>query len=325
MQSVLKTLDMRQTCAGRDAEVLVGSELGLLPTESLSLDEGSPEVAGREAPLSPPPVSLRGGESASGRATVRRSSAVAARTPKTASPEEWLARAMAADSPRTRGLRARRGLACPQRLDRTTQALLLRQLSLACLELGQFSKAVTAASQALHLGVLVDVLHQDTARAHLANGSVEAAVQHLRWAERSAPAHRRALHAWTLGATLHLAGRPREALPALERAVRWGTTGRPLFEAHLALVRCDLGERLPGPSGLEAVSQRLLASPVSQGYGRFLLGELAWRVGRLDEAQAWLEEFLARATSGRPALALSLEAEARRARQTLARIVAARG
>ncbi len=167
-----------------------------------------------------------------------------ARSP-TRTAEDLLQMAMAATTPAARSRWARKGLATRAPLDRTTQAMLLRQLSLSLYEARRFEQALAVALQAIELGVLPDVLHQDAARAALASGDVDDAVSHLRIAARRGPASRRPFHLWTLGSVLFLAHRYAEATAALERAVRWGTRDKPLYKAHLALVRLAAGEAMP--------------------------------------------------------------------------------
>ena len=75
---------------------------------------------------------------------------------------------MVARSPTARARWARQGLAIHAPLDKTTQAMLLRQLYLSHFELRRFEPAHEIARQALELGVLVDVFRQDAARAALA-------------------------------------------------------------------------------------------------------------------------------------------------------------
>ncbi|MGH7440181.1 MAG: tetratricopeptide repeat protein, partial [Polyangiaceae bacterium] len=111
--------------------------------------------------------------------------AVLART--TPTPEDLLVKATAARTPAARARAARQGLAARQPLDKTTQALLLRQLSLAHYEQQDFARARQAAVMALELGVLADVIHQDAARAAVGAGDTEAAVRHLRLAARLGP------------------------------------------------------------------------------------------------------------------------------------------
>ena len=222
---------------------------------------------------------------------------------------------MAASTPRARGFWARRGLASRKRLDTTTQSMLMRQLYLAHYEERRFDKALAVAQQNIELCVLPDVAHQDAARAAQALGDVDAAAGHLRLAARVGPAKRRAFHWWTLGSVYFLAGRHHDAVSALTRAARWGTTDKPLYQGHLALARCAGGEQVPDLPDLIA---RLAAVPAGQGYGRFVLGHLAHHDQRWDEAKRYLEAFVARSEGGRAALALALAGEIALAKRTLA-------
>jgi tetratricopeptide (TPR) repeat protein len=226
---------------------------------------------------------------------------------------------LAARSPASRGRFARQGLAARNRLDKTTQTMLLRQLYLSHYEVRQFDRAHTIALQALELGVLPDVLHQDAARAALGKGDVKGALAHLRRASRRAPLSRRPFHLWTLGATLFLLHRYAEATVVLERAVRWGTHDKPLHRAQLALARVAMGEHV---HDLQATIDELASAPCGRGYGRFVLGHLAYAAGAWAVAQRYLQAFLRRTESGRPALAISLDAELRMARATLVKIAA---
>ncbi|HVJ88702.1 MAG TPA: tetratricopeptide repeat protein [Labilithrix sp.] len=237
----------------------------------------------------------------------------------TAAPEEFLRKAMAARSARSRAMYARRGLATTGPLDRTTHAMLLRQLYLSLFEGRRFRQAHTVALQALELDVLADVLNQDAARAALADGDLENALAHLRAAARRGPASRRPFHLWTLGGTLFLAQRYAEAAAALARAARWGTNDKPLYRAHLALARIAAGEKV---DDLEDTIIDLAEAPCGQGYGRFVLGHLAYAAGEWTAAKRYLEAFLKRTTNSRPALGIALEGEIRMTRATLAKISA---
>jgi tetratricopeptide (TPR) repeat protein len=230
-------------------------------------------------------------------------------------PADMLQRAMAATTPRARALWARRGLSTKRRLDRTIQSMLLRQLYLAYFESQRFDKALEIARQNLRLEVLPDVVHQDAARAASAMGDVDEAAGHLRLAARVGPAKRRAFHWWTLGSVYFLAGRNDDAVSALTRAARWGTTDKPLYQGHLALARCAAGEDVPD---LLRLMERLAEVPAGQGYGRFVLGQLAYRAQRWDEARQYLEAFVRRSEGGRVAVALALAGEIALARKTLA-------
>jgi tetratricopeptide (TPR) repeat protein len=230
-------------------------------------------------------------------------------------PEELLQKAMAARTPRSRAIWARRGLATTRRIDRTTQSMLLRQLYLAYYEERRFAEALQVSRQNLELDVLKDVVHQDAARAAQALGDLEAAAGHLRLAARVGPAARRAFHWWTLGSLYFLAGRYAEAVSALTRAARWGTTDKPLYQGHLAVARCAGGEEV---AEIPDLLDRLAAVPAAQGYGRFVLGHLAYYGRRQEEARRYLESFVKRSTGGRAAVAIALEGEISLARKTLA-------
>jgi tetratricopeptide (TPR) repeat protein len=238
-------------------------------------------------------------------------------TPVRSTPEDHLRKAVAARTAATRAKYARLGLATRSPLDRTTQALLLRQLYLAHYEARRFRQAHEVATQMITLDVLPDVAHQDAARACQALGDFDRAAGHLRLAARRGPPVRRAFHLWTLGSLLYLAGRHLEAIGALGRAARWGTSDKPLYRAHLALVRQASGERV---RNLHRLIDRLAAAPSGQGYGRFVLGRLCAYAGRRDEAIRHLESFVRRTTTLRPALAIALEGELEEAGRVLAEL-----
>ena len=229
------------------------------------------------------------------------------------SPEQHLQKAVGARSPATRAKYARLGLASRMPLDRTTHAMLLRQLYLAHFEVRQFAKAAEAAEQMVSLGILSDVAHQDAARALQALGQYDDAAGHLRLAARTSPANRRAFHLWTLGSLYYLRGQHVQAVGALSRASRWGTTDKPLYIGHLALARCALGQS----TTLEAIIDQLANAPCGQGYGRFILGRLCCYAGRHEEATRYLEAFIQRTTSGRIALGIALEGEVSEAQTAL--------
>lgn len=234
-------------------------------------------------------------------------------------PEEYLRRAISAPDATSRARFAKKGLASRAPLDKTTQALLLHQLYLSHYERRRFAEAHAVAEQGLALGVLPEVLHQDAARAALSSGDLEGALKHLRTAARRGPASRRALHYWTLGSVLFLAQRYEEAISALARAVRWGTGARPLYEAHLCLVKMAAGQPV---ARLQEIIDQLAGAPCGQGYGRFVLGHLAYATGAWEPARRYLEAFVRRTSSARPAMGIALEGEMRMARATLAKMAA---
>ncbi len=240
--------------------------------------------------------------------------ATAPRPHTTLSVEDILQRAIAATTSRTRRLWARRGLTLRGANDRTLRALLLRQLYLSFFEERRFDKAAPISEQMVLLEVLPDVAHQDAARAKQALGDIDGAASHLRLAARVGPPNRRAFHFWSLGSLYFVAGRYTDAISALTRAARWGTTDKPLYQAHLALAQCESGQTV---DDLDGVIARLAEAPSAQGYGRFILGHLLRYAGRRAEARRHLEAFVKRTTSGRVALAVALEAEVARARDTL--------
>ncbi|MBK6692186.1 MAG: tetratricopeptide repeat protein [Myxococcales bacterium] len=224
-----------------------------------------------------------------------------------------------ATSPVSRARYARKGLASNSPLDPTTHAMLLRQLYLAHFEHGRFRKAHEIALQALELDVLADVIHQDAARAALADGDLEEAVVHLRTAARRCPASRRPFHLWTLGGTLFLAERYAEAIAALTRAARWGTRDKPLYRAHLALAQIASGARVDEDDVQSAIDD-LAEAPCGQGYGRFVLGHLAYAAAEWEAAKKYLDAFVKRTESGREATRVALAGELRMARATLAKM-----
>jgi tetratricopeptide (TPR) repeat protein len=212
---------------------------------------------------------------------------------------------------------ARRGLASRGALDKTTHAMLLRQLYVALFELRRFRDAREIAESAVELRVMPDVIHHDAARAAFAAGDLDAAVEHLRSAARRAPASRRSFHWWTLGSTLFHAERYEESAAALERAVRWATTDRPLYRAQLALVRIAAGVH---DTDVQGAIDDLAAAPCGQGYGRFVLGHLAYAAREFRAARQYLDAFVRRTESSPAPTAIALEPELKMAKATLAKM-----
>jgi tetratricopeptide (TPR) repeat protein len=237
--------------------------------------------------------------------------------PDHATPELMLRKATLARSSGLRAKYARRGLEHDGNVDRTTRAMLLRQLYLSHMEARRFSEALDVAEEMVQIGIMPDVARQDAARACLGLGSREQAIEHLRLASRVSPPSRRAFHLWTLGSVLHLTGRHRDAIGALTRASRWGTTDKPLYQGQLALARIATGDAV---RDLDELRERLAEAPCGQGYGQYVLGELAFEAGDLDAARRYLRAFVKRSSSGRVALQVALAAELQRSRRLLARI-----
>lgn len=232
---------------------------------------------------------------------------------------ELLRKATQAESSGARAKYATRGLAQVGG-DNTLRAMLLRQLYLSQMESERFDAAVITAREVLALDVLPDVACQDLARAQLALGHYREAVEELRRASRVGPASRRAFHLWTLGTTLYFGQEYAAAATALERAVRWGTSARPLYRAQLLLARLGLGRKSTAARVATALAQarnELEEAPCGQGYGRYVLGELAHRQGDRPAARRFLEEFIQRSDSARVAQRVALSAELARARHLL--------
>lgn len=233
---------------------------------------------------------------------------------------ELLRKAAQAESSGARAKYATRGLEQVGG-DRTLRAMLLRQLYLSQMESERFEAACLTAREVLALGVLPDVACQDVARALLALGRHREAVEELRRASRMGPASRRAFHNWTLGTTLYFTQDYAAAATALERAVRWGTTARPLYRAQLLLARLAQGRKNTAArlaTALAQARQELEEAACGQGYGRYVLGELAHRQGDIAAARRFLEEFIQRSDNGRVAQRVALSAELARARSLLA-------
>lgn len=229
---------------------------------------------------------------------------------------QLLLQASQAESSGARAKYATRGLA--EARDPTLRAMLMRQLYLSHVESSRFEAAREIAQAVVELGVMPDVACQDLARAYLALGREQEALEQMRRASRVGPASRRAFHLWTLGSLQYLRGEHRAAVSALERASRWGTTARPLYEAQLFLARCAATQEPSGRSDeLARLRARLEAAPCGRGYGRFVLGELAHRQGDFGAARNFLREFSKRADSGRVALRVALSAERKRAQALL--------
>jgi tetratricopeptide (TPR) repeat protein len=234
---------------------------------------------------------------------------------------DFLRKATLAESAGARAKYATRGLAAAGD-DPTLRAMLLRQLYLSHMEAERFDKASEVARLAIELGVMADVACQDLARAYLGLGRHREAVDELRRASRLGPASRRAFHLWTLGSVLYFRGDYAGAVVAFERAARWGTTARPLYDAQLGLARAQLATNAKGLPNFAELRERLEEAPCGQGYGRFVLGELAHRQGDWAAAREYLEAFVERVGEGRVALRVGLGSELERANSLLAALPA---
>jgi len=70
------------------------------------------------------------------------------------------------------------------------------------------------------------------------------------------------------------------------------------------------------------VIDELASAPCGQGYGRFVLGHLAYAAGEWLAARRYLEAFVTRTQSSRGPLAIALAPEMEMARSTLAKMAA---
>ncbi len=237
-----------------------------------------------------------------------------------ASASAALDKALRAASPEARARSARAGLA--KQADPETQALLLRQLYLGELECGRYEEAYEAARQAVSLrggsDPMIDVAHHDAARACQAMEEWDDAVAHLEEAIAKGPAERKLLHLSTLGGLLYAIGRGHEAVAPLERALENAGTLEPLLRAQLVLARrATRKDASPTDPELDLAFHELSQDSSGEGYGRFVLGELAAAKDDRVRARLHLEAFLAKVRKSRPAAQAALAAEVARATQTL--------
>jgi hypothetical protein len=111
---------------------------------------------------------------------------------------------------------------------------------------------------------------------------------------------------------LWLSGRFDEARVTLQSAQTSA-----LVRAQIALVRHAAGDT---GAELDLAFHELQHDRAGEGYGRFVLGELASARGDRRTAQMYLEAFLAKVRRSRPAARAALSPEVARATATLGRI-----
>ncbi len=228
-------------------------------------------------------------------------------------PEEYLRLAMAATSPEQAVALAREGLAVTPADDAEGKVLLEREIFKAHLIAGRPRSAHAVARKMVEAGALPEVTHADLGRACAALGWWGRAAQAYRLAARFAPARRRSLHWAACASAFHHAEQHENALAALDRALRWSTRTRPLHRAHAALIRVDRGESV---EDLEALVADLEAAPCGEGYGRYVLGRLAFTAGDRRGGARFLREFLRR-NVGDPLREATLAGEIHAARALL--------
>ncbi|MDP3275189.1 MAG: tetratricopeptide repeat protein [Deltaproteobacteria bacterium] len=197
--------------------------------------------------------------------------------------------------------------------DPESQLLLLREMFKAHLRSNRPRSAHAIARKMIRLGTLSEVAHADHGRASVALGWFAQAAQSYRLAARFAPANRRAVHWAACGMALWHAARFVEAQSAIERALRWSTTTRPLHRAQLALLAIELGEV---PEDLHAITADLDASRVAEGYGKYILGLLAHQRGDSAKMRVFLQAFVERSVRD-PLRAATLAGEIQTAQRLL--------
>jgi tetratricopeptide (TPR) repeat protein len=229
---------------------------------------------------------------------------------------------MNAKSPDARARYARAGLQGP--CDPEVQALLLRQLYLGELERERLVEARAIAEQILDLtpekSPLADVAHHDAARVSQALGDFDASVEHLRRAAALGPIERRSFHLSTMAGLLYAIGRAHEALIPLQRALEMPGSSTLILRGQLALSKHAVGDSTRGREAAQAAYDALVNDASGEGYGRFILGELAFVLGNRSAANKHLEGFVVRAKSARPAARIALMQEITKAEATIARM-----
>ena len=77
------------------------------------------------------------------------------------------------------------------------------------------------------------------------------------------------------------------------------------------------GERV---ADLQETITALAEAPCGQGYGRFILGHLAYAAGQWPAARRYLEAFVKRTQGSRVAMEIALEGELHMTRATLGKM-----
>ena len=102
----------------------------------------------------------------------------------------------------------------------------------------------------------------------------------------------------------------------LQRGLRWARKDKPLLRALAALIRLE--NNLAQPR-LGAIVASLASSPAREGYGRYLLGMIAYHMGDSRQAMVHLRAFLRRHASSSPAQLTTLRFEMQQAKAIVSR------
>jgi tetratricopeptide (TPR) repeat protein len=236
------------------------------------------------------------------------------------SADDYLRLAISTGSPVEAAVLAERGLrrggAGEEGIDPETRLLLLREIYRGHLHARRLRSAHAIAKKMVKLGVAVEIAHVDLGRAAMALGWWQNAAQAYRIAARNAPASRRAMHWGAVAVAFHHAGQFDDALSALERAVRWSLSTRPLHRAYTALVQIDAGRHPKEIEHLSEMIQELECARCGEGFGRYVLGLLQAARGEDVRAIEHLQHFIER-NANDPLRSIALAGELRRARAML--------
>ncbi len=236
--------------------------------------------------------------------------------------DDYLRLAISTGSPAEAAVLAERGLrhqgdgVGDQAIEPETRLLLLREIYRAHLHARRLRSAHAVARKMVRLGVAQEIAHIDLARACATLGWWHRAAQAYRIAARNAPAARRAMHWASVAVTLHHARQYADALSALERAVRWSLSTRPLHRAYMALVQLDSGRRADEIEHLTEIVSELECARCGEGFGRYVLGLLYAAQGSRTRATKHLKVFVKRNAED-PMRSITLASEIRRARRTM--------
>ena len=189
-------------------------------------------------------------------------------------------------------------------VDRTTRALLLRRLPTSRTWRGRrFAGSLAGREQMIEADIMPDVARQDAARAVLGERRARTRGRPFSGSASRVQIRPRVAR-FTSGrsaASRYLMGQPSRGRRRCSRAPRAGARPRkPLYLAQVALARRRRRRGEPGYS--RALREHLADAPCGQGYGQFVLGELAYTEAILPRRANARGLFIKRTTGGRVAL-----------------------